>query len=342
MTALHYEIAGPPDAPPLILSGSLGADLSMWEPQLPLADRFRVIRVDTRGHGRSPAPAGPYTVADLGGDVLQLMDALALERVAFAGVSLGAMIGLWISSMAPQRLTGLVSICSAAHVPNGDAFRERAGAVRAASGTSEIADAVVDRWLTRQFAATHPDTREQLRAMIIGTDPEGYAGCARSGRRGRSATAAASDRHANPGHLRCPRPSAPCRAANGNRRRDPGYPARDPRPGRAHPVNRARSRGQRTDRAASRTSGTTDHGSARSTACRPRDLVAHCQLPGYDSRAHSSANRIAHQSAAMSPVRARNLGCRFDASPERKLWPAPTGTSRRPNVRACGKRRNLV
>jgi 3-oxoadipate enol-lactonase len=178
MTALHYEITGPRDAPALVLSGSLGADLSMWEPQLALADRFRVIRVDTRGHGHSPAPPGPYTVADLGGDVLELIDTLALDQVAFVGVSLGAMIGLWIATVAPLRLTGLVSICSAAHVPTGDAFRERAAAVRAAGGTSEIADAVVDRWLTPEFAAAHPHTRRWLRAMIIGTDPQGYASCA--------------------------------------------------------------------------------------------------------------------------------------------------------------------
>ena len=177
-TALHYETSGPSDAPALILSGSLGADLSMWEPQLPLADRFRVIRVDTRGHGRSPAPPGPYRVADLGRDVMEPMDTLALKRVGFAGVSLGAMIGLWIASIAPQRLTGLVSICSAAHVPNGDAFRDRAAAVRAAGGTSEIADAVVDRWLTAEFAAARPDARQRLRAMILAADPEGYASCA--------------------------------------------------------------------------------------------------------------------------------------------------------------------
>ncbi len=178
MTMLHHETIGPPDAPPVILSGSLGTDLTMWDPQLPLADRFRLIRIDNRGQGDSPAPPGPYTEAELGGDVLELMDALGLERVAFAGVSIGGMIGLWLAATAPRRLTGLVAICTAAHVPNGDAFCERAATVRAAGGTAEIAEAVVTRWLTPGFAAEHPAQRERLMSMILRSDPEGYASCA--------------------------------------------------------------------------------------------------------------------------------------------------------------------
>ena len=178
MTALRFEIHGPADAPPLLLSGSLGTDLSMWGPQLPLADRFRLILIDNRGHGASPKPPGPYTIAELAGDVIELLDALGIERTGFAGVSIGGMIGLSLAIDAPERLTGLVCICSAAYMPNADAFTERAALVRSLGSTASIADAVVAKWLTPAFADAHPDLRDRLVAMVCACDPEGYASCA--------------------------------------------------------------------------------------------------------------------------------------------------------------------
>ena len=178
MTALNYEIWGPTDAPTLMFSGSLGTDLSMWEPQRVLADEYRLILVDNRGHGGSPSPAGPYTIADLGSDVLELLDTLAIERVGFVGLSIGGMIGLWLAAQAPARLTGLVCLCSAAHVPNGDAYRERAATVRAAGSAAAVADGIVAKWLTMEFAVTHPQLRARLVEMVSTADPEGYASCA--------------------------------------------------------------------------------------------------------------------------------------------------------------------
>lgn len=175
--ALNVEVSGPERAPVLVLGGSLGTTLAMWEPQLPALERsVRVVRIDHRGHGGSPVPAAPYTLADLGADVLAVLDRLGLERVSYAGVSLGGMIGLWLAVHAPERIDRLVAICSSAHVEPGP-FHERARAVRAAGSTRAIADAVVERWLTPAYAAAHPERREWLRAMVIGTDPEGYAGC---------------------------------------------------------------------------------------------------------------------------------------------------------------------
>src|SRR4051794_41734399 len=85
----------------------------MWDENVAaLAPRFRVLRYDTRGHGGSPAPAGPYTMDELGADVLALLDRLELERVAFCGLSIGGMIGMWLAREAPQRLDRLLVCCT--------------------------------------------------------------------------------------------------------------------------------------------------------------------------------------------------------------------------------------
>ncbi|MEA2449890.1 MAG: 3-oxoadipate enol-lactonase, partial [Thermoleophilaceae bacterium] len=92
---LHHRLDGPEGAPPLVLSSSLGTTHAMWDPQVAaLAERFRVLRFDTRGHGRSPAPPGPYSIDDLGRDALELLDELGLERVSWCGLSLGGMLGM--------------------------------------------------------------------------------------------------------------------------------------------------------------------------------------------------------------------------------------------------------
>jgi 3-oxoadipate enol-lactonase len=175
---LHHEDGGPLHGPALVLAGSLGTDLSMWDPQVgPLRERFRTVRYDQRGHGASPAPPGPYSIADLGGDALALLDRLGLERVSWAGVSIGGMVGLWLAIHAPQRIERLVAICSSAHLGPAQGWTDRAATVRAAGTVEPIADTVVGRWLTPGFAAEHPDVRDRLRAMLAATPAEGYAAC---------------------------------------------------------------------------------------------------------------------------------------------------------------------
>jgi 3-oxoadipate enol-lactonase len=122
-------------------------------------------------------PDGPYTIAELGRDVLALMDSLELERASFCGLSIGGMVGLWLGAHAPERIDRLILICTAAHLPPASAWQERAAAVRAAGTVEAIADTVIDRWLTPSFAAEHPDVRARLRAMLAASPPEGYAGC---------------------------------------------------------------------------------------------------------------------------------------------------------------------
>src|SRR5262245_26833965 len=95
---LFHRFDGSPSAPPLVLSNSLGTNAAMWDPQLePLAARFRVLRYDSRGHGQSAVPPGPYRIEDLGRDLLALLDALGLERVRFCGLSKGGMVGMWLA-----------------------------------------------------------------------------------------------------------------------------------------------------------------------------------------------------------------------------------------------------
>ncbi|CCH90484.1 3-oxoadipate enol-lactonase [Modestobacter italicus] len=179
MTAVEvsHTVAGPEDAPVVVLSNSLGATRAMWDPQVPaLAERYRVVSYDTRGHGASPAPAGPYTLDDLVDDVLALLDRVGAERAHLVGLSLGGMTALRLAAREPQRVHRLAVLCTSAKTePQG--FLDRAAAVRA-DGTAPIAEAVVSRWLTPPYAAGHPELVARLQAMVAGCDDEGYAACA--------------------------------------------------------------------------------------------------------------------------------------------------------------------
>ncbi|GAB7042845.1 MULTISPECIES: bifunctional 3-oxoadipate enol-lactonase/4-carboxymuconolactone decarboxylase PcaDC [Catenuloplanes] len=173
---LHHVVDGPVDAPPLLLLNSLGSDLSMWDPQLPaLSRRFRVIRCDTRGHGRSPVPPGDYALADLGRDALALLDRLGVASAHVVGLSLGGMTAMWLAAHAPERVGRLVLCCTSARLGPPEGWAERARTVRA-HGTRAVADAVAGRWLTTGFAERHPELVDTLKTMIIKTPPEGYAG----------------------------------------------------------------------------------------------------------------------------------------------------------------------
>jgi 3-oxoadipate enol-lactonase len=160
------------------MGGSLGTTLAMWDPQVgALSERLHVVRHDHRGHGASPVPPGPYEIADLGRDVLALMDELEAETASYCGLSIGGMVGMWLGAHARERVDRLVLICTSAHMPPGSAWEERAAAVRAAGTTEVVADAVVERWLTPGYAAANPGVRKRMRAMLTRTSPAGYAAC---------------------------------------------------------------------------------------------------------------------------------------------------------------------
>jgi 3-oxoadipate enol-lactonase len=174
---VHAVVEGPADAPVLLLSNSLGSDLAMWHPQVPaLAERFRVVRYDTRGHGRSPSVAGDATIDDLSDDVVALLDRLGVAAAHVAGLSIGGMTGLRLAVREPQRVLSLAVLCSSAFTGNPQAWRDRAHTART-EGTGVLAPTVVSRWLTPGYAAAHPELVAQLEAMVRAADDEGYAGC---------------------------------------------------------------------------------------------------------------------------------------------------------------------
>ena len=171
---LHHRLDGPQAAPPLMLCNSLGTTLEMWDAQVEgLTTRFRLVRYDRRGHGRSPVPRGPYSIEDLGHDALGLLDGLGIARASFCGLSIGGMVGMWLASEAPERIDRLVLCSTAASLPPREQWLERAATVRA-KGVTAIADAAVDRWFTPNAPRS---LRESFRAMLVGTPPEGYAAC---------------------------------------------------------------------------------------------------------------------------------------------------------------------
>lgn len=174
---LHHEIHGQHDAPTLVLLGSLGSTLAMWEPQVEALRRdLCVVPVDLRGHGASPGGPGPYAIDDLGGDVVALLDRLGLERAHLAGLSLGGMIAQWVAARHPERVDRLALLATSTRLPPPEQWHERAATARS-QGTVALADGVVSRWFTAPFAERHPDEVERFRQMIAGTDDEGYAGC---------------------------------------------------------------------------------------------------------------------------------------------------------------------
>ena len=174
---LHYVLEGPEDAPVLVLSNSLGTTLDMWDEQAAaLRENFRLLRYDHRGHGGSSVSPGPYSVEDLGGDLLTLLDALGIKRFSLCGLSIGGLVGMWLASEVPQRVESLVLCCTSARFEPTDAFDARAKTVRA-EGVGAIADAVVERWFTPRFRALHPEIVEWGGSMLRNTPAEGYAGC---------------------------------------------------------------------------------------------------------------------------------------------------------------------
>lgn len=174
---LHSVWTGPADAPVLVLGSSLGTTLSMWDGVASvLSGRFRILRFDHRGHGASPVPPGPYQIADLGRDLLALLDRLGLGRVSYCGLSLGGMVGMWLAAYAPERVDRLALCCTSAWLPPAEGWRDRAARVRT-GGTVAVADTVLSRWFSAEWAANHPAEVERARAMLLDIPREGYAGC---------------------------------------------------------------------------------------------------------------------------------------------------------------------
>ncbi|CAN5423364.1 3-oxoadipate enol-lactonase [soil metagenome] len=175
--SVHVDEMGSRDAPALLMSNSLAADMTMWAAQARvLARDYRVIRFDARGHGRTEATKGDYSLDLLADDILALLDKLEIDRVHFVGLSLGGMIGLLLAVRAPHRLASLV-LCATSDSSVPGIWDERVKSVRAA-GVGPMVEATLERWLTPGFRAARPGVANAVREMIARTSADGYAGCA--------------------------------------------------------------------------------------------------------------------------------------------------------------------
>ena len=173
---LHYRVDGT-RGPWLTFCNSLGTDLSMWDRQVEaLSGEFRILRYDRRGHGASTAPPAPYTMADLGGDVLALLDALEIERTHFCGLSIGGATGQWLGANTGDRLDRLVLCATAPKIGTADSWRERSEQVRE-TGLEPLLEPTAERWFTPSFAATRPDVVRDIQERFARTSVEGYCGC---------------------------------------------------------------------------------------------------------------------------------------------------------------------
>ncbi len=173
---LDYEVAGSTDAPVCLLLHSLGTTRELWEPQWPvLSERYRVVRYDVRGHGRSQPPCGPYTLDQVGQDALAVLDAAGVERAHVCGVSLGGLTAQWLGIHAADRVHRLVAANTGARLGSAEAWSGRIAQVRE-GGIEAVVEGGLARWFTERFRALDPSTTERFRDMLRRCSVEGYAG----------------------------------------------------------------------------------------------------------------------------------------------------------------------
>jgi 3-oxoadipate enol-lactonase len=174
---IHVEVEGPPNAPVLMLSNSLGTNLHMWDDQVASWTRhFRLVRYDRRGHGQSSVPKGPYTMERLGRDVLAVMDALDVAKINWCGLSMGGMVGQWLGAQAPGRVDKLVLSNTSSFFPDKSIWEGRLKTVRD-KGLAAIVDANMERWFTEDFRERSPQAIAKMREMFLATKADGYIGC---------------------------------------------------------------------------------------------------------------------------------------------------------------------
>lgn len=174
---LYYRLEGHPGNPLLVLGNSLGTDLFMWDRQIEaLTGRFQVLRFDVRGHGASDTIAGDASMEALGLDVLGLLDLLRVDRFAWCGLSLGAMIGQWLAVHAPQRLTHLVLSNASPFLPSHQSWSERMSLARR-SGMAALLDMVMPRFFSPAYRDRDEPFYHTIRGTFAATDAEGYAAC---------------------------------------------------------------------------------------------------------------------------------------------------------------------
>ena len=175
---MHYTVEGPEDAPVVVMSHSLASSNRMWDPQMPVLSDYRVYRFDTRGHGDTDAPEGPYDLDMLADDAKGLLDALGLDKVHFVGLSMGGMIGQYLAIKYPEVLLS-VSLCATSScMPEGagPAWQERIDTARA-QGMDVLLDGTIERWFSAEFIAANESAVGPVRELVRTTPVQGYASC---------------------------------------------------------------------------------------------------------------------------------------------------------------------
>ena len=175
----YYELHGREGAPWLVLSHSLACSVRMWDPQIEaLKDRYRILAYDTRGHGASEAPAGPYTLDMLADDLAALLKAVGATNPHYCGLSMGGMIGQTFALKYPGVLRTLVLADTTSRYP-AEAAALWAERIRTAEtkGMEPLAQPTLERWFTAPFRQSRPETVDAIRKLIVATPVPGYAGC---------------------------------------------------------------------------------------------------------------------------------------------------------------------
>ncbi|UOO80928.1 3-oxoadipate enol-lactonase [Uruburuella testudinis] len=174
---LYARSFGDEQAPALIFCNSLGTDHSMWQPQIDaLSTDYRVIVYDTRGHGHSSAKGGSWTLADLGRDVISVLDGFNIPTAGFCGISMGGLTGLWLALHHAERFNRIIISNTAAKIGNTEAWSARARSVRS-EGMNAIADSAASRWFSDDFCRRNAAAVARLTEILRHTPAEGYAKC---------------------------------------------------------------------------------------------------------------------------------------------------------------------
>jgi 3-oxoadipate enol-lactonase len=176
---VHVEISGPSDAPAILFANSLGTNLHIWDAQAgALANRYRVVRYDMRGHGMtSLAPPGDdYAIARLADDAAALLDALRIERASFVGLSVGGMVGQRFAAAYPGRVDALVLCATGSRIGDAQTWNPRI-ATALSGGIAPLVEATLGRWFTPPTHVEQPDLVRGFGLMLERTPVAGYAGC---------------------------------------------------------------------------------------------------------------------------------------------------------------------
>ncbi len=175
---IDVEVTGPADAPVLMLSSSLGTTKHMWDPQMEaFAGRYRIVRYDRRGHGRSGIPKGPYNMEMLGRDAIAVMDGLGLKKINWLGLSMGGMEGMWLGANASDRIEKLILSNTSTYYADKTPWNTRIENVTKGGSVAAIADTVINAWLTQNFQKNNPAETARMKEMMIATPVEGYLAC---------------------------------------------------------------------------------------------------------------------------------------------------------------------